>query len=97
MEGGWAEEADALWGCGVGEGARGCRGVGVGWGAAGGGQLIPVTIAVSVRCCFTSTENIRTIRDGKPSTFTSTFAQLLRSVGSSSSVLLSVHRGYEVY
>ena len=29
-------------------------------------------------CCFTSTETVRTIRDGEPRTATSTFTQLLR-------------------
>ena len=32
-----------------------------------------------VQCCFTSTETIRTIRDGEPRTATSTFTQLLLS------------------
>ena len=32
------------------------------------------------RCCFTSTETIRLIRDGEPRTATSTFTQLLSSV-----------------
>ena len=32
-----------------------------------------------VQCCFTSTETIRTIRDGEPRTATSTFTQLLSS------------------
>ena len=32
------------------------------------------------QCCFTSTETIRTIRDGEPWTATSTFTQLLSSV-----------------
>jgi len=31
------------------------------------------------KCCFTSTETIRLIRDGEPRTATSTFAQLLSS------------------
>ena len=35
--------------------------------------------ASSVHCCFTSTETIRTIRDGEPRTATSTFTQLLSS------------------
>ena len=60
MEGGWTEEVGALWCCGCGEGGRRCRGgvVGVGW----WGQIIPLTIVVSAECCFTSTENIMTIR-----------------------------------
>ena len=33
----------------------------------------------TVQCCFTSTETIRTIRDGEPRTATSTFTQLLTS------------------
>ena len=36
-------------------------------------------ILVQVQCCFTSTETIRTIRDGEPRTATSTFTQLLSS------------------
>ena len=36
-----------------------------------------------VQCCFTSTETVRTIRDGEPSTATSTFTQLLSSESSS--------------
>ena len=36
-------------------------------------------IRVQVRCCFTSTETIRTIRIGEPRTSTSTFTQLLIS------------------
>ena len=35
---------------------------------------------VSFRCCFTSTETIRLIRDGEPRTPTSTFTQLRKSV-----------------
>ena len=31
---------------------------------------------VQVQCCFTSTETVRTIRDGEPRTSTSTFTQL---------------------
>ena len=34
---------------------------------------------VRVQCCFTSTETIRTVRDGVPRTATSTFTQLLSS------------------
>ena len=33
-----------------------------------------------VQCCFTSTETIRTIRDGQPRTSTSSFTQLLNSL-----------------
>ena len=50
---------------------------------------------VQVQCCFTSTETVRTIRDGKPWTSTSTFTQHLSSeerMRCSSSVLLYVHR-----
>ena len=36
----------------------------------------------SVQCCFTSTETIRSIRDGEPRTATSTFTQFLSSAGS---------------
>ena len=35
--------------------------------------------AVSVLCCFTSTETLRLIRDGEPRTATSTFTQLQSS------------------
>ena len=34
-----------------------------------------------VQCCFTSTETVRLVRDGEPKTATSTFTQLLSSVG----------------
>ena len=34
---------------------------------------------VRVLCCFTATETVRTIRDEKPRTATSTFTQLLSS------------------
>ena len=33
----------------------------------------------TVQCCFTSTETVWIIRDGEPSTATSTFTQLLSS------------------
>ena len=33
-----------------------------------------------LQCCFTSTETIRTVRDGEPRTSTSSFTQLLSSV-----------------
>ena len=36
------------------------------------------------KCCFTSTETIRTVRDGEPRTSTLTFTQLLSSELSSS-------------
>ena len=36
-------------------------------------------IRVQVHCCFTSTETIRSVRDGEPRTATSTFTQLLNS------------------
>ena len=36
-------------------------------------------ILVEVQFCFTSTETVRTIRDGKRRTATSTFTQLLSS------------------
>ena len=47
-----------------------------------------------VQCCFTSTETVRTIRDGdsEPRTSTSTFTQLLSSVLWVCSMLLYVHR-----
>ena len=34
----------------------------------------------AVQCCFTSTETVRTVRDGEPGTSTSTFTHLLYSV-----------------
>ena len=34
---------------------------------------------VRVQCCFTSTETIRTIREGEPRTATSTFTQFMSS------------------
>ena len=46
----------------------------------------------TVQCCFTSTETIRTIRDGEPRTATSTFTQLLSSEGQCC-VHASLYRG----
>ena len=43
---------------------------------------------VQVQCCFTSTETIRTIRDGEPRSATSTFTQLLSSDPPQSSSIL---------
>ena len=34
---------------------------------------------VRIQCCFTSTETVRTVRDGEPRTATSTFTHLLSS------------------
>ena len=45
--------------------------------------------ALFVQCCFTSTETVRTFRDGEPRTSTSTFVLVLSSVRS---MLLYVHR-----
>ena len=46
-------------------------------------EFIPFTahsrLLFKFRCCFTSTETIRTIRDGEPRTATSTFTQLRSS------------------
>ena len=57
---------------------------------------------VQIQCCFTftetiktTTESIRTVRDGEPRTATSTFTQLLSS--GSNSLLLYVHRDHKVY
>ena len=36
-------------------------------------------VEIVVQCCFTSTETLRTIRDGEPRMATSTFTQLLSS------------------
>ena len=44
----------------------------------------------SVQCRFTSTETIRTVRDGEPRTATSIFTQLLNSAATSSSMLLNL-------
>ena len=50
----------------------------------------------ALQCCFTSTEIVRTIRDGEHRTATSTSTQLLTSEqGSSSSVLLYDHRDHK--
>ena len=49
----------------------------------------------SSQCCFTSTETVRTIRDGEPRTATSTFTQLLSSVSVFVSALLYVHRNHQ--
>ena len=43
------------------------------------GWRIVVFLCKTVQCCFTSTETLRTIRDGEPRTATSTFTQLLSS------------------
>ena len=52
------------------------------------------TNQVQVQCCFTPTETVRTIRDGKPRTPISIFTQLLSYERETelSSVLLYVHR-----
>ena len=55
-------------------------------------------LQVQVQCCFTSTETIRTVRDWKPRTATSTFTQLLNSVGKLLlllQMLLYVHRDHK--
>ena len=44
------------------------------------GFVYKVTDCHMFQCCFTSTETIRLIRDGRPRTATSTFPQLLSSV-----------------
>ena len=36
-------------------------------------------MGVRGQCCFTSTETVRTIRDGEPRTATSTFTQIMSS------------------
>ena len=41
--------------------------------------VVVVVAVVQVQCCFTSTETVRTIRDGEPRTSTSTFTQRLSS------------------
>ena len=60
-----------------------------GW--AGKGPQHSGLVWLTVQCCFTSTEIIRTVRDGEPRTATSTVTQLLSS-DTSCSVLLYVHR-----
>ena len=47
--------------------------------------------ALFLKCCFTSTETVRTIRDGEPRTPASTFTQLLSAV-QFSSMFFYVHR-----
>ena len=42
-------------------------------------QLGYVTMVFQVQCCFTSTETLRTIRDGEPSAATLTVTQFLSS------------------
>ena len=72
----------------------------LGTGSSGRPPLSPWVMlqAVHVQCYFTSTETIRTIRDGEPRTATSTFTQLLNSLaGNSSSVLLYIHRDRKDY
>ena len=46
------------------------------WGSCTG-KVQSVVTQVQLQCCFTSTETIKTIRDGEPRTVTSTFTQLL--------------------
>ena len=41
--------------------------------------IIMARAVVHLQCRFTSTETIRTVRDGEPRTATSTFTQLLSS------------------
>ena len=41
---------------------------------------VPRRLSTSVQCRFTSTETVRTVRDGEPRTATLTFTQLLSSV-----------------
>ena len=56
------------------------------------------TTQVQVQRCFTSTEIIRTIRDGEPRAASSTFTQLLSFAwASASSMLLYVHGGHKDY
>ena len=48
------------------------------------GVVMGVKLAAATdffQCCFTSTETIRTIRDGEPRTATSIFTQLLGGMG----------------
>ena len=47
---------------------------------------------VSFQCCFTSTETIKLIRDGKSRTATSTFTQLLGSDYSDSQKAPALHQ-----
>ena len=42
-------------------------------------QLLSSEAFEFVQCCFTSTEDVRTVRDGEPRTSTSTLTQLLNS------------------
>ena len=48
---------------------------------------------LSVQCFYTSTEAIRTVRDGEPGKVTATLTQLMNSVGFSF-VLLLLPAGY---
>ena len=62
-----------------------------------------LTSSYFFKCCFMSTETIRTIRDGKTRAATSPFTQLLSSVNSSYSssfssfIVLYVHRHHKAY
>ena len=54
-------------------------------------HTVPELCDTTVQCCFTSTETVRTIKDGESRTATSTFTQFLNSerrVPSSSNVAL---------
>ena len=54
-------------------------------------QLLSSELLI-VQCCFTSTETVRTIRDGDPRMATFTVTQLLSSEQKDRSMLLYVHR-----
>ena len=56
-------------------------------------KLLDLSRRLLVQCCFTSTETIRRIRDGKPRTATSTFTQLLNSVITTTTKTLPLTNG----
>ena len=55
--------------------------------------LSDVHVQVQVQCCFTSTETVRTIKDGEPRTATSTFTQLLNSDVTSTETIRLIRDG----
>ena len=62
-----------------------------------GSTFTQLLSSVHVQCCFTSTDTIRSIRDGESRTATSTFTQLPGSEDCLSSIFLYVHRDHKDY
>ena len=56
-------------------------------------MLLYVQRDLRLQCCFTSTETVRTIKDGEPRTATSTFTQLLNSDVTSTETIRLIRDG----